>query len=45
MNSVWDAKNYYHFITIKDLTRGYTFNDNRHFIQTYSEVKNGTLFV
>ena len=45
MNSVWDAKNYYHFITIKDLTQGYDFNTNRHFIQSISKVDNGTLFV
>jgi hypothetical protein len=45
MNSVWDAKNYYHFITIKDLTTPYTFGDNRHFIQEYKPVTNGTLFV
>ena len=45
MNSVWDAKNYYHFINVKDLAKPYTFNDNRHFIQGYSQVKNGTLFV
>jgi len=45
MNSVWDSKNYYHFITIKDLTKGYDFNTNRHFIQSISKVDNGTLFV
>ena len=32
MNSVWDAKNYYHFITIKDLDKEYAFNANRKFV-------------
>ncbi len=45
MNSVWDAKNYYHFITIKDITTPYEFNANRKFVQDYSRVTNGTLFV
>ena len=45
MNSVWDAKNYYHFITIKDLTAGYEFNQSRKFVQSLSKVTNGTLFV
>lgn len=45
MNSVWDASNYYHFISVKDLTEGYDFNTGRHFLQSVSTVKNGTLFV
>ena len=45
MNSVWDASNYYHFISVQDLTGGYTFNEGRHFLQSVSTVKNGTLFV
>lgn len=45
MNSVWDAKNYYHFINIADLTKGYAFNAERKFVQDYSKVTNGTLFV
>lgn len=45
MNSVWDAKNYYHFIKISGLTSAYEFNSNRNFIQPYTAVKNGTLFV
>ena len=45
MNSVWDAKNYYHFITIKDLDKEYSFNQNRKFVQSVSKVTNGTLFV
>lgn len=45
MNSVWDAKNYYHFIKITGLTSAYEFNSNRNFIQPYTAVKNGTLFV
>ena len=45
MNSVWDAKNYYHFITIKDLTTPYEFNNSRQFVQKVSTVTNGTLFV
>ena len=45
MNSVWDAKNYYHFVTIKGLSKGYEFNQSRKFIQEPSKVNNGTLFV
>lgn len=47
MNSVWDASNYYHFISVKDLVSdaGYTFNNDRHFLQDVSKVTNGTLFV
>jgi len=45
MNSVWDAKNYYHFINVTGLTNPYPFNGERKFIQDYSKVTNGTLFV
>jgi hypothetical protein len=45
MNSVWDAKNYYHFVTIKGLSGQYTWNKERRFIQEPSKVTNGTLFV
>ena len=46
MNSVWDAKNYYHYIVISGLTQTYSWsNDKRQFIQPYSSVQNGTLFV
>lgn len=44
MNSVWDAKNYYHFINVK-LDGTYKWGDERRFIQPYSTVNNGTLFV
>lgn len=45
MNSVWDAKNYYHYIVIDGLTNAYQWGSNRQFIQPYSKVTNGTLFV
>ena len=45
MNSVWDAKNYYHFINIEGLDAEYKFNSERQFITTPSKVTNGTLFV
>jgi len=45
MNSVWDAKNYYHYIVIDGLTKAYQWGSNRQFIQPYSKVTNGTLFV
>jgi hypothetical protein len=45
MNSVWDAKNYYHYIVIDGLTQAYKWNENRQFVQPYSKVTNGTLFV
>jgi hypothetical protein len=45
MNSVWDAKNYYHFITIAGLSEPYEFNKARKFIQAPTAVTNGTLFV
>lgn len=45
MSNVWDAKNYYHFISIADLTKTYQFGGNRQFIQPFSKVTNGTLFV
>ena len=45
MNSVWDSKNYYHFITIDGLSKGYKFNADRKFIQAPTAVTNGTLFV
>lgn len=45
MNSVWDAKNYYHFIYVDGLTTPYAFNADRKFVQSYSKVNNGTLFV
>jgi hypothetical protein len=45
MNSVWDAKNYYHFVNIKGISQGYEFNSSRRFIQEPSKVNNGTLFV
>ena len=45
MNSVWDAKNYYHFINIEGLDAEYKFNAERQFITTPSKVTNGTLFV
>jgi hypothetical protein len=45
MNSVWDAKNYYHFVNIKGISKGYEFNSSRRFIQEPSKVNNGTLFV
>lgn len=44
MASPWDAKNYYHFIEIKGLTQGYAWNSQRHFIQPYTQVNNGTIF-
>ena len=45
MNSVWDAKNYYHYIVIDGLTAPYKWASERQFIQPYSKVTNGTLFV
>lgn len=46
MNSVWDAKNYYHYIVIDGLTQAYEWSSGkRQFIQPYSKVTNGTLFV
>lgn len=45
MNSVWDAKNYYHYIVIDGLSHPYKWSDERQFIQPYSKVGNGTLFV
>jgi hypothetical protein len=45
MNSVWDAKNYYHYIVVDGLTQAYAWNSSRQFIQPYSKVTNGTLFV
>lgn len=45
MNSVWDSKNYYHFISVSGLTTPYAFNAERKFVQDYSKVTNGTLFV
>ena len=45
MNSVWDAKNYYHFVNIKGISKGYEFNSSRRFIQEPSKVNNDTLFV
>ena len=45
MNSVWDAANYYSYITIEGLTGTYGWSDtNRQFIQGYTPVTNGTLF-
>jgi hypothetical protein len=45
MNSVWDAANYYSYITIEGLTQGYSWsNTERQFIQNYSGITNGTLF-
>ena len=42
----WDAKNYYHYIVIQGLTQTYSWSDDkRQFIQPYSKVTNGTLFV
>jgi hypothetical protein len=46
MNSVWDAKNYYHYIVIDGLTQAYEWSSGqRQFVQPYSKVTNGTLFV
>ena len=45
MNSVWDAKNYYHYIVVSGLTDSYDWGMKRKFIQPYSKVTNGTLFV
>lgn len=45
MNSVWDAKNYYHFINVQLNADPYTLNGDRRFIQPYTTVNNGTLFV
>lgn len=46
MNSVWDAKNYYHYIVVDGLTTAYNWSQGmRQFIQPYSKVTNGTLFV
>jgi hypothetical protein len=45
MNSVWDAKNYYHYIVVEGLTSPYEWGTKRQFIQPYSKVTNGTLFV
>lgn len=45
MNSVWDAKNYYHFVNIKGISKEYKFNAERRFIQEPSKINNGTLFV
>ena len=45
MQSVWDSRNYFHFITVSGLTAKYTLNGDRNFIQPFSKVKNGTLFV
>ena len=45
MQNVWDSRNYFHFITIAGLTAKYTFGGDRNFIQPFSTVKNGTLFV
>jgi hypothetical protein len=45
MNSVWDAKNYYHYIVVEGLTSPYKWGTERQFIQPYSKVTNGTLFV
>ena len=44
MNSVWDSKNYYHFIRIADLTKDYTWGGERKFIQNTAYPDNGTLF-
>ena len=45
MNSVWDAKNYYHYIMVEGLTSPYNWaNGERQFIQPYTTVKNGTVF-
>ena len=45
MNSVWDAKNYYHMIAIKGLDAGYDWNHERKFVQGISQIKNGTIYV
>lgn len=40
MSSPWDAKNYYHFMKIGDMTGGYTWSaGERHFIATPSAVE------
>ena len=45
MSNPWDSKNYYHFISVADLTKTYTWDSQRQFIQPFSKVTNGTLFV
>lgn len=45
MNSVWDAANYYSYITIEGLTQTYSWSaSDRQFIQGYSAINNGTIF-
>ena len=47
MNSVWDAANYYSYITIEGLTQTYSWagaDSSRQFIQGYSAINNGTVF-
>lgn len=36
MNNVWDARNYYHFIQIDDLSQTYTWGGNRQFLQEFT---------
>lgn len=44
MSSPWDAKNFYTFMTIKDVNKGYSFSTTeRVFIAPVSEIKNGTV--
>ena len=45
MNSVWDAKNYYHFINVQLNGEPYALGGDRRFIQPYTTISNGTLFV
>lgn len=39
MSNPWDARNYYHFMKIGNMTDGYEWNGSRHFIATPSSVQ------
>ena len=45
MSSPWDAKNYYTFMKITDMNRGYTFSEtDRVFLAPTSPITNGTVY-
>ena len=39
MSNPWDAKNYYHFMKIGALDKGYVWGGDRHFIATPSKIR------
>jgi hypothetical protein len=39
MANPWDARNYYHFMKISDMTTGYTWDGSRNFITAPSTIQ------